>query len=272
MEKGKHRVNRGPNMMGFWAARIAKDKNKKKRDNNGFSLVELIIVIAIISILAAAVTPALIRYIDKSRKAVDIASAEVLFKAAEMAATTGSDDAMDGWNQYAARAGSDVAHTQVTRNGYRADLDKSTEDTYHINCIAWARGVNYNQDYWGKHSTEWQNALFKCTLDKKDDLAMTYTDEFLSCLLQDKAKGEIYKQNQKLNFHGYSEQTIEFKFKKALKYGQPECWMLCIKCETGTPEIWIGDKNFNGRGGTGKGTLIKPLYRIYPDPCDEYKN
>ena len=37
--------------------------------NKGFSLVELIIVIAIMAILAAAIAPALIRYIDKSRSA-----------------------------------------------------------------------------------------------------------------------------------------------------------------------------------------------------------
>ena len=46
--------------------------------NKGFSLVELIIVIAIIAILAAAIAPALIRYIDKSRKADDIASADAM--------------------------------------------------------------------------------------------------------------------------------------------------------------------------------------------------
>ena len=43
-----------------------------KKSNKGFSLVELIIVIAIMAILAAAIAPALIRYIDKSRKADDV--------------------------------------------------------------------------------------------------------------------------------------------------------------------------------------------------------
>ena len=46
--------------------------------NKGFSLVELIIVIAIMAILAAAIAPALIRYIDKSRKSDDIAAAETI--------------------------------------------------------------------------------------------------------------------------------------------------------------------------------------------------
>ena len=40
--------------------------------NKGFSLVELIIVIAIMTILAGALAPALIKYINKSRLSVDI--------------------------------------------------------------------------------------------------------------------------------------------------------------------------------------------------------
>jgi type IV pilus assembly protein PilA len=46
--------------------------------NKGFSLVELIIVIAIMAILAAAIAPALIRYIDKSRRSDDVAAAETI--------------------------------------------------------------------------------------------------------------------------------------------------------------------------------------------------
>lgn len=39
----------------------------KKTSNKGFSMVELIIVIAIMAILAAALAPSLIKYINKSR-------------------------------------------------------------------------------------------------------------------------------------------------------------------------------------------------------------
>jgi len=76
-------------------------KFMKKMNNKGFSLVELIIVIAIMAILAGAIAPALIRYIDKSRKSNDVSSCKTIKTAVETALgnetvyeylTTGSGD------------------------------------------------------------------------------------------------------------------------------------------------------------------------------------
>jgi type IV pilus assembly protein PilA len=59
----------------------------KKTNNKGFSLVELIIVIAIMAILAASLAPALIRYIDKSRKSSDLTTSSSIKSAYETAIT-----------------------------------------------------------------------------------------------------------------------------------------------------------------------------------------
>ena len=65
----------------------------KKMNNKGFSLVELIIVIAIMAILAGALAPALLRYIEKTRVSNDKSTAANLKMAVETALT--DEDVMD---------------------------------------------------------------------------------------------------------------------------------------------------------------------------------
>ena len=62
-----------------------------RKNNKGFSLVELIIVIAIMAILSAVIGLAIIRYIAKARKAHDIAAADAL-GASVSAALSANDD------------------------------------------------------------------------------------------------------------------------------------------------------------------------------------
>lgn len=57
----------------------------KKMNNKGFSMVELIIVIAIMAILAAALAPALIKYINKSRLSTDVSTGTSIASAIQTA-------------------------------------------------------------------------------------------------------------------------------------------------------------------------------------------
>ena len=68
----------------------------KKMNNKGFSLVELIIVIAIMAVLVGVLAPAYLRYVEKSRKSADVQAIDAVMSAMEAAAIDPSLDMADG--------------------------------------------------------------------------------------------------------------------------------------------------------------------------------
>lgn len=83
----------------------------KKTSNKGFSMVELIIVIAIMAILAAALAPALIKYINKSRLSTDIQTGQTI--ATSIQSALADEDANEACNL---SAGSTVAVNSILAN------------------------------------------------------------------------------------------------------------------------------------------------------------
>ena len=122
-----------------------------KKTNKGFSMVELIIVIAIMAILAGAIAPALIKYINKSRLSADVSNAQTIassitsalsdedaFSAAKPipapAALAGNTsitgdfatqltEALSGWNTMKIKAKKDMDGTAFGSSDYLITLD-----------------------------------------------------------------------------------------------------------------------------------------------------
>ena len=70
----------------------------KKTNNKGFSLVELIIVIAIMAILVGVLAPQYLKYVEKSRVSADMDQLDSVYTACTTAAADPDLTAVPGYN------------------------------------------------------------------------------------------------------------------------------------------------------------------------------
>lgn len=97
------------------------------KNNKGFSLVELIIVIAIMAVLIGVLAPQYLRYVEKSKKQADLSAVGQVFDAAKVACS-------DPELQKALAGQADGATIAITRTGWaptniasavEADIEKT---------------------------------------------------------------------------------------------------------------------------------------------------
>lgn len=99
----------------------------RRSNKKGFTLVELVVVIAIIGVLAAILIPTMMNYIKKARLKTANSNAKLVFTSAKSAATMAVSDG-EGSETFFTKWKVTELKTKVTGNGYSAKVCHAVAD------------------------------------------------------------------------------------------------------------------------------------------------
>lgn len=140
---------------------------KEKMNDKGFSLVELIIVIAIMAVLVVVLAPQYLKYVERSRNSTDLQNATAAVTACQVyAADPQADESFTAGqtftiavtnNAAAVVSGSDTA----TENAAKAALTDASIQVNDLKC---------------KSKTTWNSYTIQGTVETNGGLTFTYTN------------------------------------------------------------------------------------------------
>lgn len=138
-------------------------RRREKKNNKGFSLVELIVVIAIMIVLVAVLAPVFTKYVEQSRRATDVQNANTIASAISVGVTDGETSiTKDAWTEFETTTTSSIKSVPAVKGkevsgGKFFYFYNSTDNTTKV-CIA---ASSSNASDTGKKST--------CSGDLTDD-------------------------------------------------------------------------------------------------------
>ena len=216
----------------------------KKDKNRGISLIELIIVIAIMGILVGVLSPMFMKYVAKSKKSKDVYTADQIARAVNVAFIENqmAYDTFQAWDQ--STSGMVPQPVSVTVNGVTRSYEvflfasNGTQDRANrtSNCFnGEGRGL-YKHD---KNGTDG----FYGTINRELGLSTTEMNQAIIPRYQPSREGVV-------TFRGGSRPVSDL-----------DRWRIVKRKDNGMMEIWVAQ-------GSPFGGF--PIYRLWPEPDDEY--
>ncbi len=125
-----------------------------RKNHKGFTMVELIIVVAIIAVLAAVLAPQYLKYVEKSKIATDIDTARAIENAVSVLVADGTAKNGDTvtWNATAGGIAvtgtvTEANVTDITGTPPKGKSEKAADVTFTVEVTADAASVKANPDY-----------------------------------------------------------------------------------------------------------------------------
>ena len=215
---------------------MKKERNLRKLNNKGFSLVELIIVIAIMAILVAIIVPNFLQYLDKARKVRDLEMARVLGTAMERVLAL-DEAAGKEWQNLP----DNVIWFEVR--------DPETGKKYKlINCMEWTLTAEGDIDANSYHSE----------------------DNARNGILRDAHRSGDHGGGAGINtnlYNAYAEELAQYDINIFYRKYNIRQYRVLKRADNGKPEVWVCAVKPRTDGEGRNGFLY---YRLWPDYNPEY--
>lgn len=150
----------------------------KKKNNKGFTLVELVIAIAILAILVGLLAPQYTKYVEKSRKSADASNMDEMVKAVQVYAA-------DGSNNIAVKTGDTIEGT-ISIGGTTVKVDGEAKTAFEAALKEFAPDyakVKLKSKQWGD-----TDPTATITVDKDGGVKVFYEPEAFATFMDKKSK------------------------------------------------------------------------------------
>ncbi len=200
------------------------------KKNKGFSLIELIVAVAIMVVIVGVVTPMFVQYINKSKRARDLATGERIGMLANIALI--SDDkaygAWESWEKLKVKVSAEVNGVTESYNVYLVVSNESNPyNCFHGTVKEFGRSDGSTGFYWA--------------LNKEMGASTTSHNANLVPQYKVKRSGKLPGKN--------------------MDFSDVDTWRIVKRVDNGALEVWTADHNRYGG---------YPCFRVYPNPDDEY--